>query len=61
MLRNNTPQSIELRNELRILQLKLQDAKPWTAQSFILKTKIRNAEKVLLAYKSPEFEYEIYV
>ena len=27
MLKNNTPQSIELRNELRILQLKLQDAK----------------------------------
>jgi len=60
-LQNNTKQSINMRNELRILQLKLQDAKPWTAQAFILKTKMKNLEKVLLAYKSPEMEYEVYV
>ena len=59
-LQNNTPKSIDMRNELSILQLKLQDAKAGTVECFVIKTKIRNLEKVLLAYKSPEYEFDLY-
>jgi hypothetical protein len=59
-LQNNTPKSIDMRNQLSILQLQLQDTTAGTAECFVIKTKIRNLEKVLLAYKSPEYEYALY-
>lgn len=56
-LQNNTPKSIDMRNELSILKLILDSDTP--KDNTKLKAKILKLENELLSYKAPEREYAL--
>lgn len=57
-MKNNTPRSIERRNELELLKDKLSDE---TVEKNIndLQTRINRLERDLIEYKDPESEYAL--